>query len=274
MNYLVLAASALFWQFPQAFAQDPPPTTPVAPSQERIDELLKAWEKRTAGVDSLMTAVTRTDIDPLTKKETIYVGQIAIMKPNLLRFDLTHEDEVGKKDSEKTRLERLYFDSKHIYEFVSNEKLILVHERISKEKAATLDKFIRDLRFAFENISVNFPVFAVLRGMKADDVKKRFNLVLQEPKDSNAKWYAYLMIVPKTEDDKQKFVAAQLTLWLKNPNAQGEPDLTMTPARFWYRKVNGAEVTYLFKNMQPNAKLKPADFTPGDVEGYQRKEVP
>ncbi len=260
---------------PQAKEIPQPPTPSVSSSKEQLDELLNAWEKKMAGVDSLVTDVTRTEVDALTKKETIYVGQIALLKPDLLRIDLTRKDEVAKKDAEKSALERLYIDSDHIYEFVPNDKLILVHDRIPKEKQAVdakipYGRIFRAFARLPEALFEHNLVLVLLRGVKANDLEKRFDLQLQRATE----WYAYLMILPKTDDDKQDFAAAQITFWLKNPNPEGQPDLTMTPVRIWHRSPNGREMTYVFKDMQLNAKLKRVDFAPGEIEGFRRKSVP
>jgi len=203
-----------------------------------------------AGIDSLTTHVTRTETHPLTKNQTTYVGEAAFLKPNMARIDLTHEDEVKKKDAQKTNFERLICDGQKIYEYAPKDKLIIIHDL---PKGGNLGD---------DNL-----ILGLLRGAKAAAAKQRFGFVLQKEDE----WYSYVMIVPKTDADRQDFTAAQLTIRAKNPNPRGEPDLALLPCRVWYKAPNGKEVTYLFEKMQPNAKLTKESFTPTEIEGYKRK---
>lgn len=230
-------------------AQGPAPSP--QPGPEQLDQLLKAWEQRMTGIDALATKCNRTDVHPLTKKQTTYIGDAAFMKPNMARIDLTHQDEVGKKDSEKMNFERMFCNGQYIYEYSPKDKLIIIHDVPKNDPTA-------------DNM-----ILAFLRGMKADDLKKRFSVTLSK----QTEWYAYLYIQPKTDADKQDFTAAQLTIWVKNPNQQGQPSLTMMPARLWYRQPNGKEVTYLFSDMQPNGKVDKESFVPRRIEGYAVKKA-
>jgi TIGR03009 family protein len=252
MRTLGLACSAIFFiAMPLAAQTSPPPAVPAQPpAPERLDQLLKDWEVRMRNIDSFTTRVTRTETHPLTKKATTYIGEAAFMKPNLARIDLTHQDEVGKNDAEKTNFERLICNGQNIYEFVPKDKLIVIHEMPKGDNPAE------------DNMILSF-----LKGMKAVTAKQRFGFVLQK----ETEWYSYVMIMPKTDADRQEFTAAQLTIWAKNPNPRGQPDLALLPCRVWYKAPNGKEVTYLFDNMQPNANLARADFAPKQIQGYQVK---
>lgn len=251
-----LACTALFFLAPIAAAQ--PPAAPAAPGPERLDQLLKAWEQRMSGVESFSTKTTRTETHPLTKKTTTFVGEAAFMKAlgkdgkmeNLARVDLTHQDEVGRKDAEKTNFERMFCNDKYIYEYSPKDKLIIIHD-IPKDAVA-------------DNL-----ILAFLRGMKADDAKKRFALSLTK----ETEWYAYVYIQPKSEADKAEFASAQLTIFVKNPNAANAPNLAMMPCRLWYRQPNGKEVTYLFSDMQPNGKIDRDSFVPRQIPGYEVKKA-
>jgi TIGR03009 family protein len=246
-----LAVSAVLLLALSAPAQTTPPAAPAAPTPERLDQLLKAWEQRMTGVENFTTRATRTDTQPLTKKTNTYVGEAAFMKPNLARIDLTHQDELGKKDSEKVNFERMICNGQYIYEYSPKDKLIVIHE---------LPKGGRDP--AADNM-----ILAFLRGMKAEDAQKRFALTLTK----ETEWYGYVYIQPKTESDKQEFAAAQLTIYVKNPNPASAPNLAMLPCRLWYRQPNGKEVTYIFSDMQPNGKVDKESFVPRKIEGYTVK---
>ena len=230
-------------------AQNAAPTAAPAPppNPERLDALLKAWEERMTSLESFSTRTTCTEVHQLTKKTITLVGEAAFMKPSMARIDLTDQDEVGKKDTEKTNFQRLFCNGQYIYEYSPRDKLIVIHD-IPKNNPAE------------DNMILSF-----LRGMKAAAAKQRFDMTLTK----ETEWYAYLLISPKSPSDKQEFTAAQLTIWLKNPNPQGQPNLTMMPCRLWYRQPNGKEVTYMFSDMQPNARLDKESFVPRQIPGYR-----
>lgn len=238
---------------PLAAQTAPPAVAPAAPAPntERLDQLLKGWEERMSSLESFSTRTERTDVHPLTKKSTKFVGEAAFMKPNLARIDLTHQDEVGKPDPQKTNFERYFCDGNYIYEYLSKEKLIVIHD-LPKNNAAE------------DNMILSF-----LRGMKAAAAKQRFDISVSK----ESEWYAYLLISPKTTADKQEFSVAQLTIWLKNPNPQGQPNLMMMPCRLWYKQPNGKEVTYMFSDTQPNGAVGKDTFVPRQIEGYKTEKA-
>jgi TIGR03009 family protein len=245
MRFIGLTCTAFLLFALPAFAQNP--ATPTPPSPERLDALLKAWEKRMTNIDSFSTKITRTELHALTKKPTTFVGDAAFMKPNLAKLDLTHQDEVGKKEAEKTNFERIYCNGQFIYEYIPKDKLIVIHDIPKNDPTA-------------DNL-----ILAFLRGMKAEDAQKRFGMALTK----ETEWYAYLLISPKSDADKREFTAAQLVIWNKSPNPQGQPDTSMMPCRLWYRQPNGMEVTYDFSGMQPNAKLDKDAFVPRQLPGFK-----
>jgi TIGR03009 family protein len=230
-------------------AQGPAPA--AQPTPERLDQLLRAWEQRMISVDTLSTKCKRTDVHPLTKKQAIFMGDAAFQKPGMAKIDLTHQDEIGKKDTEKTNFERMYCNDKYIAEYSPRDKLIILHDVPKNDPTA-------------DNM-----ILAFLRGMKAEDAKKRFAITLSK----ETEWYAYLYIQPKSDSDKAEFAAAQLTIWLKNPNQQGQPNLQMMPARLWYRQPNGKEVIYEFTDLQPNVRFEKDAFEARQIPGYTVKRA-
>jgi len=247
MRHIGLACSALLLLTISSNAQNPTPAPSPQPSAERLDLLLNAWEKRMSGVDHFSTKIARTSVHALTKKSSTYMGEAAFMKPDLARIDLSPQEEVGKKDNEKTNFERMIFNSKYLYEYSAQDKKIIIHE-VPKVDPAN------------ENI-----LLAFLRGMKADDAKRRFNITLTK----ESEWYAYIYISPKNKADQQEFTAAQLTIFVKNPNPANAPNLVMMPCRLWYRLNNGNEITYMFSDMQPNGNLDKASFVPQRIPGFE-----
>jgi TIGR03009 family protein len=246
MRHFGLACLAFFLVTVSLSAQNPTPAPSGQPPEGRLDLLLNAWEKRMSTVDQFSTKITRTNVHALTKKSSIYMGEAAFMKPDMARIDMTPQDEVGKKDNEKTNFERMLFNGKYLYEYSAQDKKIIIHD-VPKVDPAN------------ENV-----LLAFLRGMKADDAKRRFNITLTK----ESEWYAYIYITPKNKADQQEFVAAQLTIFVKNPNPGNAPNLVMMPCRLWYRLANGNEITYMFSDMQPNGNVRKESFVPTQVPGF------
>ena len=198
------------------------------------------------GVENFSTKCTRTTVNDLTKKSTTFVGEAAYIKPSLARIDLTVQEEAGKKDVDKVNFERMFCTGQYIYEYSPRDKKIIIHEIPKNDPSA-------------DNM-----ILAFLRGMKAADAKKRFNMTLTK----ETEWYAYVYITPKSEADKQEFTAAQLTIFIKNPNPENGANLNMIPCRLWYKMPNRNEVTYMFSDMVPNGKLDKDAFVPRFITGY------
>jgi TIGR03009 family protein len=247
MRHFGLTCTAIFLMTLSANAQNPGAAPPSGqPSAERLDLLLKAWEQTMANVSSFSTKVTRTDVHPLTKKQSVMMGEAAFMKPDLARIDMTPQEDLGKKDEQKSYFERLIFDGRKLYEYRAREKKIVIHDIPKADPAG-------------DNM-----IMAFLRGMKADDAKRRFNMTLTK----ESEWYAYVYITPKAKTDLAEFNAAQLTIFIKNPNPANAPNLVMMPCRLWYRTPQGQEITYMFSDMQPNGNINKASFGPTRVPGF------
>ncbi len=224
-------------------AAPPKPAANEADQAKRLDEILKGWSARTLALKSFSATCTRTDKDPLTKKETVFQGEILFQRPNLVKIELVNK--ANKEDFEK-----IFFKEKYLFNYVPKEKLVMVHELPPTNPIE-------------ENM-----ILSILRGMKPEDAKKRFTMSLQKEKKENEP-YAYILISPKTAADQQDLVQAQLAIWIKKPPDQ--PNIEFMPARFWYREPNKKEVTYLFTDIVPNAELAKAKFVPTKPQGWEVK---
>jgi TIGR03009 family protein len=218
-------------------------------SQESVDQVLEKWQKRMLGLDSFTAEVTLTETQPLTQKKTSYMGKLAFKQPNLAFIDLTHADEVGKKDAEKTDFRRIYCDGKSIFTYSPAQKLLFQH---------TLPQAADD------NM-----VLAFLRGLPAEKIRKHFDVTATYPKDND--WYVNLDFKPKLAADKQDFDFARVALRIKNAEAETS-DQRMLPSMLWYREPNGKVLDYRLTKIQPNVRLDADTFKPRLIEGY--KEVP
>lgn len=202
------------------------------------------------GLNTFRATCTRTDIHPLTKKTASLEGEIAWRKPNLARIDLYLADEAGKKDQDKSQMERYIADGKFIWEYNQKDKAIIAHE-MPKDGAA-------------DNI-----LLAITRGMKADDLKKRFEIQLVKSDDH----YAYLRLRPKNDADRQDYSAVDLAVFIKNPNPEGKSNLTHTIAQIRLSQPNGRVVAYRFGDMQLNLRLDDSVFKAQAIPGFEVKRA-
>ncbi len=227
------------------------PVRAQTPTSQDLDSLLNKWEARMSKMQTFRSKCDRIDLDPLRRKPVRYSGEVAFKKPGMARLDLTEESEVKLPDDKKTKFERMFCSQKHFIEYNPIDKLIIVRELPKNE---SMDDSM---------------VLSLLKGMKAEDAKKRFGLTLTKKDD----YYAYIYITPKLDADRKDFGAAQLVLWVKNPNPATKPNCEMMPCRLWYKDVSGKEVTYNFTETEPDINL-PADyFAARQIPGYQVKHI-
>ena len=158
------------------------------------------------------------------------------MKPNLFHLALTHEDEVNKPEADRSNFERFDCDGKYLYVFSPKDKLVNIHHATKGDEG---------------NLLVD-----LLKGMKPDDLQKRFGVTLVK-EDEN---FAYLRLSSKSDADRQDFTTADFVIRLKN--FKGEPDLIMIPVLLRYTQPNGKIVTYTLGGIQPNPQMKKESFTP------------
>lgn len=237
---LFVAASSLL-------AQNPP--APPALKPEAVDQLLEKWQKRMRSLESFSAEVALTETHSLTKKTTSYLGKAAFKNPNLAFIDLTHKDEIGKNDAEKTNFKRYCCDGKFLYEFNPTQKQLVQHALPATGAAD-------------DNI-----VLAFLRGLQGEDIRKRFDVTATSPSE----WYVYLDFKPKEAADKQDFDLARVALRIKNADAD-KSDQRLLPNLLWHQEPNGNVRDYRLAKIEPNARLDPAIFKPRLSEGY--REVP
>jgi len=90
----------------------------------------------------------------------------------------------------------------------------------------------------------NFLMF--LFGMKAEEVKKRYDIRLAKEDD----FYGYFDIYPKIAQDKTDFQKAQLVLFRQSA----------LPRRVWFEQANGSETMWDIPQINPNANISDAEF--------------
>lgn len=258
---LLLIARVATAQGTAPVAKDPPPALAQAMSpknQKFLDAYLKAWEDRMSKIDALQTKIifteTGEETNPATGKKipanTVFTGEASLLKPNLAKMFL----KLDAKPADNRRWKHFIADGKFMWDYQYSQKVVRVQP------------------LPAEGLSDN-TILAFLFGMKADAIKKRYDLSIDvdDPKKITEN-YLFIDILPKTKEDKQEFARAQLALWINNKEPK-YADYWMLPARLWFQQTNTDGQTWEFRNMTSQKKLPKSDFeAPGFLDKAWKSE--
>jgi TIGR03009 family protein len=243
MRHISLALVGLLTIAAGAFAQGgTPPAATGTP--EQLNEQLTRWEKEMTLVKSLSARCSRTDVNRVRNENRVLSGYVKCMKVDagggkVDKLALLYLAEKDKPDS----FEKFICTGNLAYWFAPQEKAIYV-KRLGTKLGE--DSF---LSFLFE--------------MKAEGLRKRFDMTLVRPEDPN---YIYIEIKPRLEADKVEFQRARLVLFKRD----------CLPAQLWFEEPNGNHHTWDMADPKVNdaQTVKPADFVaPEKPAGWQIKEA-
>ena len=216
-----------------ASAQD---ATPLKPGQGLPDAVVNSylakWEEHMAKVTGVTSKCVLIEDDGTEKKK--FVGDIAVLKPNYLRLVLKSDDD--PKNEKKWRV--ILVDGTDVWELDYRAK-------IARVRALPAD-------------GLKHPALAVLLGGKAADLQKRYELSIDPERALRDSNYLAISIRPKTKEDQQDMVKAELVLW-QNEKDEKFKNHWMLPARLWFQQPNQEQITWLFLDPTP-ADLIKADF--------------
>src|SRR5262249_47115584 len=147
----------------------PPAAPPAKAADPQLDAHLAQWEKKMTSVVNVRTEITLKRTDVVFKRDTNFKGVVLCMKPNLaiLRLD-------NVADPTTTDYEAYICDGKSVYVYEGLKKTI-TEIKIPQNQAGV------------DNLMLDF-----LAGMKAKDVKERFDINLFKTDEH----YVYLDIKP------------------------------------------------------------------------------
>jgi len=235
-------------------AQQPPPQQAVA---AKLDEVLEKWEKSMTGMQSMTVYCKRTTLDKTFNSKDEYQGLAKLLKSNVPNQPCRGSLEMYKMEpdpKDKTKMqargdvyEKYVCSGTFLYEFAPASKVIRVHEMAPKPGQATGDNF-----------------FDFLFGMKAKEVKDRYQMVYVPAQDNNV-WH-YVRILPKAAADKAEFSEARLVL----------SATTFLPRQLWFQQPNGSEVTWDLPKVISNPEdVRATDFgQPALPNGWQFVRAP
>ncbi len=205
-----------------------PAAAPVSPA---LEAHLKAWETRSAGVQTMYTECEMVRKDLVRRRELNYTGSIACMKPSLARM---------RMDNKATKGDYLAYicDGSYVYEY------------------SGLDKTVTQIRIppgGKGGVGDNLLIEFMSGNLTAADVKARFEVSLAKEEE----FYVHLQIVPRFAKDKQDFDSMLLVLF-----GPGAREMAYLPAIVVMKKNNGQEIEqWTFKKPIANAQgIKREDF--------------
>ncbi len=249
----LLIAASVGWAQPPAVPGSPivgqpvPPPARVVKADPRLDPHLVEWEKKMTNVVNLRTEIGLTRTDAVFKKPTNFSGVVLCMKPNFAVLRLDNTGDPTKTDYEA---------------YICNGKAVYVYNGVAK----TVTEFkLPQGGAGVDNLMLDF-----LSGMKAKDVKERFDISLFKT-DEN---YIYLDIKPLLGKDQREFQHLRLALY--GPGA-ATSKFAYLPAQVYMLKPNNDTEVWKFNNPQvdvPGVEVKHFQYVEIKDKAWKFQQAP
>jgi TIGR03009 family protein len=214
---------------------------PALDPRNPLDGVLLQWQEAIGKIDTLAAQLTRTTVEKAFQSSEVFEGYARYKKPNLALMHIVQK-------SRPAVYEKYICTGAFLYAYVPQERKIRVMEMPQgKGGQISPDHFL-----------------AIVFNTKAADVKGRYDLSLLPP-PPNDKWYDYVLIKPKTADDRKDFARARVVL----------NKTTHLPRQLWFEQPNGNEVTWDFPRLTVNsADVKRTDFVMPQLEkGWEFERI-
>ena len=212
---------------------------------EDLDSVLRGWEKAMTDLKSFVAVVERTTLDKALGAKDDHKGYAMFMKPALKEDGSRARLEMAKVSNTKI-FEKYICTGTYLYEYAPANNTIRIHDMPQNKKDGKQQESF--LSFLF--------------GMGAEEAKKRYDMVHVAPNPPD-KFYHYILIKPKLEQDKSDFIEARLSLFRSNN----------LPAQIWYLQPNKNEITWNFKDLQINVQIPLNYFQPDEPKGWRTERV-
>ena len=171
------------------------PPAPIDP--QKLEELLKHWEKNSANLQRLDVKMTRTDRSPAWGEDDRYEGRAMFKVPNLAWLDFQKWKEV---DDPATKAKK--------NQLVPHERIICTGTEVWQYRCDTAQIFIYPLEKDVQQRALEEGPLPFLFNFKAADAKKRYDMTLvAENADASL-----IRIVPRLPIDQDSFKLAFVTL--------------------------------------------------------------
>ena len=221
-------------------AAEAPPIVVDPEKVRKLEGILKQWEKESATITQLDATFKRTDRKLGFKTLSQFEGRALLKSPNLACLNLEKVD-AGPEAQVKTHFhERILCTGDDVVQYDGATKQIIIYPLGKGEQQRALQQ--GPLPFLFN--------------MKAAEVKARYNMELMlEGRDAYR-----IKIAPKEEIDRDAFAEALLDLDRQ----------TFLPRALMLTSPNEKETqTYVFKAIETEKKVDPANFKFQKIEGWK-----
>jgi TIGR03009 family protein len=215
------------------------------PAQENLETVLRGWEKAMTDLKSFVAVVERTTLDKALGARDEHKGYAMFMRA------------ANKKDASRARLELAKVGNPKVF-----EKFICTGTFLYEYAPATSTIRIHNMPQNKKDGMQQESFLSFLFGMGSEQAKARYHMthVVPNPPD---KFYQYILIKPKLEQDKSDFIEARLSLFRSNN----------LPAQIWYLQPNKNEITWNFKNLQIDRQIPLEWFTADEPKGWRIERV-
>jgi TIGR03009 family protein len=216
-----------------------------AAGQENLDTVLHGWEKGMTELKSFYVLIERTSIDKALNARDEFKGYAMFVKAPPKQTGSRARLELNKVNNAQV-YEKYICTGTYLYEFAPASNTVRVHN-MPQNKGGP-DQSESFLSFLF--------------GMGAEQAKTRYHMdhIVPNPPD---KFYHYIRVRPKLDQDKADFTEARLSLLRTN----------MLPAQVWYHHANGKEITWNFTKHQVDVDIPATYFQPDVPPGWKMQRV-
>ncbi len=218
------------------------PKAPVDDQLEpELEEVLAKWEQQSSKIKSLHGTQSRSEFNHVFCVEKISEGPFFLETPDKGRIDMLSVSIKKGAVSNKKNSE----DKPYTLETGQSERWICTGDAIvmlnEVDKSYAKEEIPEEQRG--KNI-VHSPL-PFLLGMKADEAKQRFKLMIEKDKNGKLKSndeFVVLLAYPKMEKDKQNYRVARITLDKKK----------YLPVQVRLKDDSDSEIVYTFKGVVIN----------------------
>jgi TIGR03009 family protein len=215
------------------------------PAPETLDSVLRGWEKSMTDLRSFIAVVERTTLDKALGAKDEHKGYAMFLKATNKNDASRARLELAKVSNPKV-FEKYICTGTLLYEYVPASTTVRVHDMPQNKKDGMQQESF--LSFLF--------------GMGAEQAKARYHMTHVVPKPPD-KYYHYILVKPKLEQDKSDFIEARLSLFRSNN----------LPAQIWYLQPNKNEITWNFRDLQIDRQIPLKWFTPDEPKGWRTERV-
>jgi TIGR03009 family protein len=212
--------------------------------QRKMDNLLAKWQEQSANIKTLDAKFTREDFSATFEEKTVYAGRAILKSPDLAFLDFQKISENGKAVNPPVAYEQIRCTGKEVFHYRNPTHQVFVYPLAKEDRKRALEE--GPLPFLFN--------------MRADEAKKRYNLVLHTETPTQY----IIKIEPRVAIDREAFIRADVALD-KN---------TFLPDALRLHAPNGKDTqTYRFKgdnlSVETNKRVNEKNFQGFEPAGWK-----